>query len=53
MYEPACMSVQNVHRGQKKVSDPMELEFRVVVFGVWVLENEPWSSRRATSAPGC
>jgi hypothetical protein len=25
------MSVNNVHRGQKKVSDPLELEFRVAV----------------------
>lgn len=41
------------HEEQKRVTDLLELELQTVVSAMWVLEIEPRSSGRATSARNC
>ena len=46
-----CVCVCGVHGGQKRVSDPLELELQVVVSRLmWVLVTELRSSTRAARA---
>ena len=43
-----CMT--GVCRSQRKALDPLELEFQRILSHCVVLENKPWSSKRATSS---
>ena len=50
IFVSVCLVFVDAHRGQKRVSDLLELELQAVVNSpLWVLGTELWSSARAAN----